>query len=133
VRELENSIHHMVAVNMGKQVQLCDLPSAVQNHAMANCKTKFASAPQSAFAAAAAASYAPFLPQRMPMGYAEPVYAAAASGSVSPIVPLIEMERHAIIRALEFTQGDRNTAANLLGIGRTTLYRKLKEYRLVAV
>ena len=67
------------------------------------------------------------------MGYAEPVYASAAGGSVSPIVPLFEMERHAIIRALEFTQGDRNTAANLLGIGRTTLYRKLKEYRLVAV
>ena len=130
VRELENSIHHMVAVNMGKQVQLQDLPSAVQNHAAANCKTRFTSAPQSAFAAAAASSYASAPPQRMPMGYAEPVYAVAGG---SPIVPLIEMERHAIIRALEFTQGDRNIAANLLGIGRTTLYRKLKEYRLVAV
>ena len=133
VRELQNSIHHMVAVNMGKQVQLYDLPSALQNHAMANCKTKFPGAPQSAFAAAAAASCASPPPQRMPMGYAEPVYAAAAGGSVSPIVTLLEMERHAIIRALEFTQGDRNIAANLLGIGRTTLYRKLKEYRLVAV
>lgn len=40
------------------------------------------------------------------------------------------MERQAIIRALEHTKGDRVSAANLLGIGRTTLYRKLKEYQL---
>ena len=41
-----------------------------------------------------------------------------------------EIERRAIVRTLEYTRGDRNVAANLLGIGRTTLYRKLKEYRL---
>jgi two-component system response regulator HydG len=34
------------------------------------------------------------------------------------------------MRALEYTKGDRLTAASLLGIGRTTLYRKLKEYEL---
>ena len=42
----------------------------------------------------------------------------------------MEMERHAILNALEYTKGDRATAALLLGIGRTTLYRKLKEYGL---
>jgi DNA-binding NtrC family response regulator len=47
-----------------------------------------------------------------------------------PILPLMEMERRAIMQALEYTQGDRSIAANLLGIGRTTLYRKLKEYQL---
>ena len=36
----------------------------------------------------------------------------------------------AIMDALEYTKGDRAIAANLLGIGRTTLYRKLKEYQL---
>ena len=41
------------------------------------------------------------------------------------------MERNAILRAIEYTKGDRVTAAALLGIGRTTLYRKLKEYQLV--
>ena len=33
---------------------------------------------------------------------------------------------------LEYTKGDRVMAAYLLGIGRTTLYRKLKEYSLVS-
>jgi DNA-binding NtrC family response regulator len=43
---------------------------------------------------------------------------------------LDEMERNAITEALEFTQGDRTRAAELLGIGRTTLYRKLKQYKM---
>jgi DNA-binding NtrC family response regulator len=48
----------------------------------------------------------------------------------SPILPLTEMERRAIVHALEYTKGDRLMAAGLLGIGRTTLYRKLKEYQM---
>jgi DNA-binding NtrC family response regulator len=48
------------------------------------------------------------------------------------IVPLMELERRAIVNALEYTKGDRSVAAHLLGIGRTTLYRKLKEYQLEA-
>jgi transcriptional regulator of acetoin/glycerol metabolism len=47
-----------------------------------------------------------------------------------PLPSLTEVERTAIIRAIEYTKGDRVMAAHLLGIGRTTLYRKLKEYRL---
>ena len=46
------------------------------------------------------------------------------------VVPLLELERRAIVNALEYTKGDRSVAAHLLGIGRTTLYRKLKEYQL---
>ena len=43
---------------------------------------------------------------------------------------LQELERRAIEHALVQTRGDRTEAALLLGIGRTTLYRKLKEYQL---
>jgi DNA-binding NtrC family response regulator len=46
------------------------------------------------------------------------------------VVPLELVERQAILSAIEHTNGDRGQAANLLGIGRTTLYRKLKEYGL---
>jgi transcriptional regulator with PAS, ATPase and Fis domain len=44
------------------------------------------------------------------------------------LVPLAESERRAILQALRNTGGDKLAAARLLGIGRTTLYRRLKEY-----
>ena len=50
-------------------------------------------------------------------------------GLVSEIIPLAEIERRHVLRAIEQTRGDVQTAALLLGIGRTTLYRKLKAYR----
>ena len=45
------------------------------------------------------------------------------------IVPLEELERRAIMNTLRETSGDRVGAARMLGIGRTTLYRRLKEYQ----
>lgn len=44
------------------------------------------------------------------------------------VVPLEELERRAILRALREVGGDKLAAARLLGIGKTTLYRKLKQY-----
>ena len=44
------------------------------------------------------------------------------------LLPLEELERRAIVRALRETAGDKLAAARLLGIGKTTLYRKLKQY-----
>ncbi|HEV7998561.1 MAG TPA: sigma-54 dependent transcriptional regulator, partial [Planctomycetaceae bacterium] len=44
--------------------------------------------------------------------------------------PLIDVERYYIHRALELTEGKREEAAQLLGIGERTLYRKIKEYGL---
>jgi hypothetical protein len=38
------------------------------------------------------------------------------------------MEKRSILMALRQTKGDKRKAADLLGIGKTTLYRKLKEY-----
>jgi DNA-binding NtrC family response regulator len=43
-------------------------------------------------------------------------------------MPMAELKRQAIFQALSKTKGDRVAAAQLLGIGKTTLYRKLKEY-----
>lgn len=44
------------------------------------------------------------------------------------ILPIADMERHAILETIRQLNGDKLTAARLLGIGKTTLYRKLKEY-----
>lgn len=51
-------------------------------------------------------------------------------GSVpgSGIVPMAELEKQTILNALTQVNGDKMLAARLLGIGKTTLYRKLKEY-----
>jgi DNA-binding NtrC family response regulator len=45
------------------------------------------------------------------------------------VIPLDEMERQAILRALGSAGGDKMLAARLLGIGKTTLYRKLRKYQ----
>src|SRR6266567_2111771 len=44
------------------------------------------------------------------------------------VTTLAEMERQAIVGAIRALNGDKLQAAKLLGIGKTTLYRKLKEY-----
>jgi DNA-binding NtrC family response regulator len=44
------------------------------------------------------------------------------------IVPMAELERQTILSAIADLNGDKLQAARLLGIGKTTLYRKLKDY-----
>jgi two-component system response regulator HydG len=46
----------------------------------------------------------------------------------SKIIPIAELERQTILRAIMELNGDKLQAARLLGIGKTTLYRKLKDY-----
>ncbi len=50
------------------------------------------------------------------------------NGSGNQIVPLAVQERQAILSTLDTFKGDKLMAAKVLGIGKTTLYRKLKEY-----
>jgi two-component system response regulator HydG len=44
------------------------------------------------------------------------------------IVPIAELEKQTILNAITELNGDKLQAARLLGIGKTTLYRKLKDY-----
>ena len=53
---------------------------------------------------------------------------ALTGAPVDGVVPICEMEKQSIFNALAQTNGDKMLAARLLGIGKTTLYRKLKEY-----
>jgi transcriptional regulator with PAS, ATPase and Fis domain len=118
VRELENCIQHMVAINTGPLLHAAELPSMLQNYLMA----------KKAQSLSVAVGF-----QAMPKPPGEAPaheHRGAPEGLRSPIIPLTQMERQAILEALAYTKGDRAIAANLLGIGRTTLYRKLKEYQL---
>ncbi len=105
VRELENCIQRMTAINSGPYLSTADLPTALVNSP----------------------------PQRKPPGREMPLVmaqAASAGGASSGGMRLDARERETICEALELTHGDRSRAAEMLGIGRTTLYRRLKQYNL---
>lgn len=102
VRELEHAVQQMVAMNSGPWLARADLPSSLINR---ESETRMAS---------------------QHLSFSTSGETAGPAG----VTPLAELERRAILHALQVTKGDRTLAADLLGIGRTTLYRKLKEYGL---
>jgi len=51
-----------------------------------------------------------------------------SENSTSLLKPLDELEKEAIIEALRATEGRKLDAARLLGIGKTTLYEKIRRY-----
>jgi DNA-binding NtrC family response regulator len=110
VRELEHVVQHMVAMNSGPWLAAADLPSSVRNSSAEGEVSRELLGSGSGVAGARAAG----------MG--------ADGGLAPPILPLSEVEKRAILEAIRITKGDRTVAAAMLGIGRTTLYRKLKEY-----
>jgi len=120
VRELENCIQHMVAINSGPLLHVADLPSNLQNFLLQK---------KSQYLMAAASAQRSSVPNEPNVSMSDAPLAAAIPNFPS-VIPLSELERRAIMNALEYTKGDRAVAAHLLGIGRTTLYRKLKEYNL---
>jgi DNA-binding NtrC family response regulator len=57
-----------------------------------------------------------------------PVTQPSNSNETQKIVPIAELEKRTILNAITELNGDKLQAARLLGIGKTTLYRKLKDY-----
>jgi two-component system response regulator HydG len=53
---------------------------------------------------------------------------SATAAIANKIMPMSELERQTILNAIAQLNGDKLKAARMLGIGKTTLYRKLKEY-----
>lgn len=45
-----------------------------------------------------------------------------------PIVKIADLERQEIVRALRMTKGNVSQAAKLVGLGRATMYRRLRKY-----
>jgi two-component system response regulator HydG len=103
VRELENAIERACALSSGPVLHMGDLPTQLQDF-------------------------------RLHQGMETDVHAGTeaqaptAAASDGEIVSIAEMERQAILGTIRQLKGDKLLAARLLGIGKTTLYRKLKEY-----
>jgi transcriptional regulator of acetoin/glycerol metabolism len=57
-----------------------------------------------------------------------PVYPSNGGNGKTQIMPMAELEKQTILRTIAQLNGDKLLAARMLGIGKTTLYRKLKEY-----
>jgi two-component system response regulator HydG len=67
----------------------------------------------------------------LPPAIASTVSPASGNGNGhagNRIVPMAELEKQTILSAIAELNGDKLQAARLLGIGKTTLYRKLKDY-----
>jgi DNA-binding NtrC family response regulator len=106
VRELENLIEGACALGSGPELHVSDMPLYLQAKLMQQS------------AGISVESKATPLSTEVPQ---------ARNGE---IVPIVEMEKQAILETIRQLKGDKIMAAKLLGIGKTTLYRKLKEYGL---
>jgi len=96
VRELQNVVHRSLLACRGDEITLADLPPDIRELGLP------------------------------PLGLS--VVPGSGNGHAhveSEILPLRELERRAIQRALRATQGSVGKAAKLLGIGRATLYRRI--------
>ncbi|WP_414633362.1 sigma-54 dependent transcriptional regulator [Acidisarcina polymorpha] len=111
VRELEHAIQRGATVSSGPLLQLGDLSTRLVEFSL-NLRRTIQPSSRSLFRSSGNAA-----------GIEE-----RSSGSAGQIVPLAIQERQAILSTLDTLKGDKLMAAKVLGIGKTTLYRKLKEY-----
>jgi two-component system response regulator HydG len=109
VRELENAIERASALSSGPVLHLGDLPSQLQAHRLQMSRAAQSAGNHTARSAANG-------------------HATSGQAAATEVLPIADLEKQAILSALEKLQGDKLLAAKLLGIGKTTLYRKLKEY-----
>ncbi|MDE1162917.1 MAG: sigma-54 dependent transcriptional regulator [Acidobacteriaceae bacterium] len=111
VRELEHAIERACALSSGPVLHMGDFPTQLQDHRfhiIRGAGSRDATAP----------------------GHAGPAGSYALDDDPPPVQSIAEMEKQAILNTIRQLKGDKLMAAKLLGIGKTTLYRKLKEYGL---
>jgi two-component system, NtrC family, response regulator AtoC len=118
IRELENVVHHAVLMCDGERVQMQDLPPYLK---------------------ARLALPAPLTPLEAVWERPGAAKAPAREALQAPSLDLgdgfwtlAEMEKRLIEATLRRLKGNQSTAARKLGISRSTLWRKMKEYGLEA-
>jgi two-component system response regulator HydG len=120
VRELEGAIERACSLSSGPVLHVGDLPAELQELRLQSERSRGArSGPASPLRDRRYAGEATGFDMGYPTGL-EP--------EGSRIVSIAEMEKKAILGTIRQLNGDKLMAARLLGIGKTTLYRKLKEY-----
>ena len=113
VRELESCLKRSAAMGAGPVLRCADLAADLIARSVA--------AP--GLADSSAKPLAETLSDVLPRSVEETRDPSGAS-----TIPLAEIEKQAILHAILVSRGDKILAARRLGIGKTTVYRKLKEY-----
>ena len=108
VRELKNCVDRMAAMCSEGAEELA-LPTALINHMVAE---------------------PPLMNIESERVADLPEFTLRTPTAPAPVISISQSEHRAIEQALAASGGERGRAARLLGIGRTTLYRKMKQYGL---
>ncbi len=122
VRELRNTVERMVVFARGSVLDVDDVPQEIRNAAAA------ASSSVSAAPATAARNDSGMTAPE-PGGHAAPGPLAAAPAGGTEGRTLSDMERSRILEALASCGGNRSKAAEMLGISRRTLHRKINSFK----
>ena len=123
VRELENAIERACALASGNLLLMSDLPTQLQDFRMQAHQTlveqrEMYSAMQANMLSGGGTNHPP--------GLTDTSLTRLENGE--SILSIAELEKQAILNTIRQLNGDKLMAARLLQIGKTTLYRKLKEY-----
>jgi transcriptional regulator with GAF, ATPase, and Fis domain len=109
VRELKHCVERMMALRSEGALRTSDMPSALQNFVRGSEIQTLAKSIEE------------------PDGELPPY---TRTYSPHPVISIPDSEKQAIAAALTATNGERAKTAKLLKISRTTLYRRMKEYKL---
>ena len=115
VRQLENTIFRAVVLCDGAQLDVCDFPQIAAAMGMEAVTRQAPANPAAESVPARASSNA---------------YGLNVTDAAGNIRKFVEMESEIIRMAITRYNGHMSEVARRLGIGRSTLYRKLKEFGL---
>ena len=125
VRQLENAIDCACTMSTGPCLQISDLPSPLMEFEL-QTRQDLLQQRQQISAEAAAHSQQGQLVAGMNDTSLTQIETGPNGGAL--VVSIAELEKQAILNTIRQLNGDKLMAAKLLQIGKTTLYRKLKEY-----
>jgi len=115
VRQLENTIFRAVVLCDSPQLEVCDFPQIATAMGMETAVRQTVSSPVS---------------DSEPVRPTVSAYGLNVTDAAGNIRKFVEMESEIIRMAIARYNGHMSEVARRLGIGRSTLYRKLKEFGL---
>ncbi len=118
VRQLENAVFRSVVMCEGNELNADDFPQIMNQTSRYEVMLLATEEDQDAIVAEAQAQAPAIMDEN----------ALALLADDGEMRPLLEIEEQVIRRAIAFYDGQMSEVARRLGIGRSTLYRKLKEY-----